>query len=480
VKDWIVIEEADTIKALASQRRMEILEQLVERPATVKQLAEGFGEQHAKLYYHVKELEKNGLVELVEEVPKGGVVEKYYRAVAKTFLVGRGVGANPKAIETVKDAAVGNMLHWRRQQELAVDHQRVAKHIIEGLGIGPGNLLVVDGGVSQLEFMEHLAFTARLAGGDALVLPSSPGHLRRLLFDLPEERLEEGHPAYAELLRQADVLLSLPGSHDTIDLDGLSINRLKLWEEAEDRALREAQAAGLRIAVIGYPSQERARAQWEEYVALHDSFWRGVMVSPQELRSMADRLQGRLEQALEGQGSTLSLTCPAGTDLRFEIDRGPPFPLLTNDGRFPPSDDQLIHWLLHQIDLELPGGELAVSVVPASVNGTFVVPTLSHLGRSAGNVKLTVDRGSLATDDKEAQAILDDLVKLGKGGVTVMGLTLGLNPEINGHVGYTLLDTKALGNAALVIGGAGAAALRLSATGIGLAHDGETLWPDQA
>jgi len=478
VKDWIVIEEASTIKALASQRRMEILEHLVERPATVNQLAQSFSEPHAKLYYHVKELEKKGLIELVEEVPKGGVIEKYYRAVAKTFLVGRGVGANPQAIETVQDAAVGNMLQWRRHKELNVDHQLVARHIADGLGIGPGTLLVVDGGLSQLELMERVAFVARLVGGDALVLPSSPQHLKRLLFDLPDERLKEGHPAYAALLRQADVLLSMHSSYDIPDLDGLSMARAKLWEEAEDRALREAQAAGLRVVVMGYPSQERARAQWEEYVALHDGFWRGIMCSPTELKAMARRLQGRLEQAMAGHESGFVLSCPAGTDLRFEIDPDQRFPLLTNDGTLPPAGDQLTHWLLHHVDLELPGGELTLAVALDSVRGTFMIPTLSHLGRSVSNVGLAIEGGTVTTDNGEAKAILADLAHLGKGGVTVMGISLGLNPEIRGHVGYALLDTKALGNASLVIGGPGNAALRLATTGAVLAHRGGALWPE--
>lgn len=54
---------------------------------TVTQLGEDLGESPAKLHYHVRELERLGVIHLVETREKGGVLEKYYRAVARNIQV---------------------------------------------------------------------------------------------------------------------------------------------------------------------------------------------------------------------------------------------------------------------------------------------------------------------------------------------------------------------------------------------------------
>ena len=73
------------MRAVADRLRLRILEQLALQAMTVTQLAAVLGEVPAKLHYHVRELEKVGLLKLVETREKGGILEKYYRSVAKTI-----------------------------------------------------------------------------------------------------------------------------------------------------------------------------------------------------------------------------------------------------------------------------------------------------------------------------------------------------------------------------------------------------------
>lgn len=69
----------DMIKALGDPMRLRIISALT-TPRTVKQVGDYLGEDASKLYYHVKELYRVGLVDLVETRVVGGVAEKYYRA----------------------------------------------------------------------------------------------------------------------------------------------------------------------------------------------------------------------------------------------------------------------------------------------------------------------------------------------------------------------------------------------------------------
>ena len=81
------LETIEQLRAVADELRVRIVEQLTFQAMTVTQLADLFGEAPNKLHYHVRELERVGLLKKVETREKGAILEKYYRAVAKNIIV---------------------------------------------------------------------------------------------------------------------------------------------------------------------------------------------------------------------------------------------------------------------------------------------------------------------------------------------------------------------------------------------------------
>lgn len=81
------LETIEQLRAVADELRLRIVEQLTFQAMTVTQVAELFGEAPNKLHYHVRELERVGLLKKVETREKGAILEKYYRAVAKNIIV---------------------------------------------------------------------------------------------------------------------------------------------------------------------------------------------------------------------------------------------------------------------------------------------------------------------------------------------------------------------------------------------------------
>ena len=77
----------EQIKLLADPRRLKILRQLMAAPATLTQLGVVMGEHPAWVRHHLKQLEKAGLVEIIETRITSGVVEKFYRARAGGLLL---------------------------------------------------------------------------------------------------------------------------------------------------------------------------------------------------------------------------------------------------------------------------------------------------------------------------------------------------------------------------------------------------------
>jgi len=72
-------------KLLGNTLRVKIIAVLSQEPKTAKQVAEALGESPGNVHYHIQQLYKGELIDLVEEKPVGGVIEKYYRARSTSF-----------------------------------------------------------------------------------------------------------------------------------------------------------------------------------------------------------------------------------------------------------------------------------------------------------------------------------------------------------------------------------------------------------
>jgi len=91
MKELLVLRDLECIKAIAHPRRIDILKSFRKEPLSAKQLSQILDEPHAKTNYHIKTLYKAGILELVEEKVKSGIVEKYYYPTAKNIIMGKKV-----------------------------------------------------------------------------------------------------------------------------------------------------------------------------------------------------------------------------------------------------------------------------------------------------------------------------------------------------------------------------------------------------
>jgi DNA-binding transcriptional ArsR family regulator len=114
-----LIDDLETLKVLSDPRRMAILEELgrAEDGLTVKQVGEALGQDPAGLYYHVRLLERHGLIVVVDTRLVSGIVEKQYGLRARTFQVshallttsGSGEGGQSGLLTTFLDSTRAEM-----------------------------------------------------------------------------------------------------------------------------------------------------------------------------------------------------------------------------------------------------------------------------------------------------------------------------------------------------------------------------------
>lgn len=84
--DVAVIEDPAAAEATLDPMRAQLLAGLVE-PGSATMLAARVGLPRQKVNYHLRELERHGLIELVEERRKGNVTERIMRATAASYVI---------------------------------------------------------------------------------------------------------------------------------------------------------------------------------------------------------------------------------------------------------------------------------------------------------------------------------------------------------------------------------------------------------
>ena len=103
IADEVQADTPEALKALADGTRLAILDLLLERAATTSQLAEALGKPKGTVGYHLKVLEKCGLVRIVRTRPVRALTEKYYGRTGRTIIMSSS-GPIPDPLFIVRDA----------------------------------------------------------------------------------------------------------------------------------------------------------------------------------------------------------------------------------------------------------------------------------------------------------------------------------------------------------------------------------------
>lgn len=81
------IENLDQVKAIADPLRIQILWETFDEAKTGKMIGDILNMPASKIHYHLRELEKNGLVTVERTEEKNGIVQKFYRPIARRIYV---------------------------------------------------------------------------------------------------------------------------------------------------------------------------------------------------------------------------------------------------------------------------------------------------------------------------------------------------------------------------------------------------------
>jgi len=86
-KDVRLAEDPESLKPLLSETSWSILKIIAQKPTYPAQIARQLGTQEQKVYYHIKQLKKAGIIEVERKEEQGGSLAKYYRVKDHAFAL---------------------------------------------------------------------------------------------------------------------------------------------------------------------------------------------------------------------------------------------------------------------------------------------------------------------------------------------------------------------------------------------------------
>lgn len=88
MKEILYLQTLEQLKMITNPKRLAVLKTFAPlKPLSAKMIAEELGETTSKIHYHLKELLKNGILEVVETREINGIIEKLYLPTAKKISV---------------------------------------------------------------------------------------------------------------------------------------------------------------------------------------------------------------------------------------------------------------------------------------------------------------------------------------------------------------------------------------------------------
>lgn len=145
--DRLVIEDLERLKAISDPLRMRLLEELASRERSVTELASSMSTTRHRLYYHVRILEKLGLIVQTGSRLVSGTEERLYRSAARSFVIS----------ESISPSVLSGTVAGMFQQSL-----REVEVAMLGPKADDGPVVEVIRGTGDMTAEQHEHFVSRL------------------------------------------------------------------------------------------------------------------------------------------------------------------------------------------------------------------------------------------------------------------------------------------------------------------------------
>lgn len=315
------------------------------------------------------------------------------------------------------------------------------KIVLQCLGVTPGEVVQLGGGVHNFDFVGALAAAVRRAGAFAELNVTSDDLQLETLLTVPEEHLRAVPPHRLRWLEDIDAMIVTDAVSNPGRAEAVPRERRIAAHAAAETVERHLFERGLRWVYVGYPTPANCVGLPVPFDELRTVFWRAVDVDYDVLAAEGAFVADKLEN-----GNEVRITTVSGTELSFLLGHRP---ILVDDGVISARDVEEGNAAVH-----LPAGRVLAAPLETSAEGRIVIDRAWQDGRSFQGVVLQLEDGRVRVEGEGKAA--DELrrrLENGRGDKDRLGVfSVGLNPAVDRFSGYAALDEKRRGSVHLSLG----------------------------
>ena len=306
------------------------------------------------------------------------------------------------------------------------DLEQLAQRLVnQSAGIKEAELVLISGGALDQELLENIAVQVRRVGAFPLVVLGSDRIDKRLFFDVPEKFDIQADKLGVKLAENFNAVIAVDSNLEEGVFAGADPKRQAARAKAGQPVAEAFVKHKVRQVQVGnglYPTAWRAKRFGMTDDDLMKTFWEGVNVDYTSLAARAEQVRN----ALAG-GNEIQIKDTNGTDLRVRVQGRPVY---ASDGIISAEEAQKGG---AAVSVYLPAGEVYVTPVAGTAEGTIVRPREYFQGQEIQNLTLTFAGGKLTSmtgsgSGFEPLKALYDAAGEGKDLFAVVDL--GINPNV--------------------------------------------------
>jgi aminopeptidase len=320
--------------------------------------------------------------------------------------------------------------------------EKIARNIIKvNLGVKEKDVTLISCGPKSLKFAEALAFEAAKIGAQPTIHYGSD-ELALKIYKTIKPKFLRNWPKLTDVLSKlVDVEIVIDETNPFIarQLPQKKIEiRRKTVKPIKEREERRQMRKEMKAALIGFPTEETAKAMKIPFKKLNKIFWDVMSINYQKLyeynKKIIRKLKGADEIKIVGKE----------TDLTFSV-KGRKF--INSCGIV--AKEKIAY-------INLPEGEVFCAPVENSVNGEiyFDLPCMWHYGKQVEGVWFKFKNGKLVDYQIEkGEKNFEDVFKHASGDKDKIGeFAIGTNPKAKPTGGMIIVDEKVRGTIHLALG----------------------------
>lgn len=276
------------------------------------------------------------------------------------------------------------------KKEFPADLEQVSNRLVSQVtAVKEGDIVIISGGVRDLELLENLATDTRKVGAHPLITLNSERVSKKYFEKVPENYDSQAPEVNLRLATMATVAYNVDSNETEGLLAGVPPTRLAAIDKANQPVVELLRKRNVRQIEVGnglYPTEWRAKRYGMTQDELSKAFWTAVNTDYSALQTTGERVRSAL-----AAGKEVHITNPNGTDLKVRVE-GRPF--FVSDGIISEED---VKKGGPAVTVYLPAGEVYCAPVSGTAEGKVVVSRDFYQGKEITDLTLTFVAGKLTS-----------------------------------------------------------------------------------